>query len=144
MNIEFKGQLKRNALALISLSIAISALAYNSWRNELSEQNRNVRAAGFEIIKETAKLQSFLDHSTYGNSIDEQKKTPIEGWVRINLIRSLSIFMNERVKGRAAELLESWQKNWRSIRRDSSANQKITETINALAVEVNAELVMLN
>ena len=37
--ITFRQQLQRNAVALISLTVAISSFAYNSWRNELTEQN---------------------------------------------------------------------------------------------------------
>jgi len=35
------GQLRRNIVALISLTIAISSLGYNTWRNEHTEDNRN-------------------------------------------------------------------------------------------------------
>jgi len=141
---QFKTQIKKNIIALISLAIAISALAYNSWRNELSEQNRNTRAAGFEIIKEAAKLQSFLDHSTYSDGQDSEKSTPIEGWVRINLIGSLSTFMNAEVKLKAKKLLAVWQENWQSIEEEPDANKTVTMAINDLVVTVNDELVMLN
>jgi len=143
-NIELKKQIKNNLIALLSLSIAISALAYNSWRNELSEQNRNTRAAGFEIIKEAAKLQSFLDHSTYSNGQNSESSTPIEGWVRINLIGSLSTFMNDEVKSKARDLLSVWQESWRLIGEESDANKKVTMAINDLVMSVNDELVMLN
>jgi uncharacterized membrane protein YebE (DUF533 family) len=41
MNI--KEQVRRNAVALISLVIAITSLGYNTWRNEASENNRTQR-----------------------------------------------------------------------------------------------------
>ena len=143
-NIGIKKQLKNNLIALLSLSIAISALAYNSWRNELSEQNRNTRAAGFEIIKEAAKLQSFLDHSTYSDGQDSNKSAPIEGWVRINLIGSLSTFMNDEVKSKAKNLLSAWKNNWKLIKEEQDANNTVTMAINDLVMSVNNELVMLN
>lgn len=43
-------QLQKNSLSLISLVVALSALSYNTWRNEQSEYNRNIRNAGFEVL----------------------------------------------------------------------------------------------
>lgn len=50
-------QLRDNMVALISLVIALSALGYNTWRNELTERNRNIRDAGFELLAEIGSLQ---------------------------------------------------------------------------------------
>jgi len=35
----FREQIQRNLLAIISLAVAISALGYNTWRNETTEEN---------------------------------------------------------------------------------------------------------
>jgi len=40
-------QLRRNAVALISLVIAICSLSYNTWRNEKKEDTRNQRFAAY-------------------------------------------------------------------------------------------------
>ena len=45
--LRFREQLQRNAVALISLFVAVSSLSYNTWRNEQSEFNRNQRQASF-------------------------------------------------------------------------------------------------
>jgi len=51
------GELRsQNLLAMISLFVALSALGYNTWRNELTEQNRNVRQAGFEMLLHVGEL----------------------------------------------------------------------------------------
>lgn len=47
---DMREQLRNNLVALISLFIALSALGYNTWRNERTERNRNIRAAGFESL----------------------------------------------------------------------------------------------
>ena len=49
-------QLRDNAVALISLAVAISSLSYNTWRNERTEANRNVRTATFELLMRLADL----------------------------------------------------------------------------------------
>ena len=60
-------QIRRNLLAIISLTVAISALGYNTWRNETTEENRNIRLASFEILVQLGKLQIITDHAHYGN-----------------------------------------------------------------------------
>jgi hypothetical protein len=45
-------QIQRNTLALISLVVALTSVSYNTWRNERTERNRNVRAATFEGLRE--------------------------------------------------------------------------------------------
>ncbi len=47
-------QLRDNAVALISLVVALGSLAYNTWRNERTEHNRNVRTAAFELLTRVA------------------------------------------------------------------------------------------
>jgi hypothetical protein len=50
-------QLRANAVALISLVVALSSLGYNTWRNEQTEENRSVRIAAFEVLKHLGELQ---------------------------------------------------------------------------------------
>ncbi|HBS27331.1 MAG TPA: hypothetical protein DD827_09455 [Gammaproteobacteria bacterium] len=57
-------QIQNNSLAIISLVVAFSALGYNTWRNELTESNRNIRMAGFEMLLHIGELQktTYLAH----------------------------------------------------------------------------------
>ena len=55
-----KEQLQGNAVALISLVIAISSLAYNTWRNEASEYNRNQRLISMEVLRNVGELQQVV------------------------------------------------------------------------------------
>src|SRR5882757_4094648 len=57
-------QVRNNSVALISLFIALSSLGYNTWRNERTERNRNIRTATFEILTKLAEFERvvFLAH----------------------------------------------------------------------------------
>ena len=44
-------QLKQHSVALISLVIALSSLGYNTWRNETTEEQRNIRHASFRVLE---------------------------------------------------------------------------------------------
>lgn len=51
--------------AIVSLTVALSGMAYNTWRNEKSELNSNVRTADFEILLEIGELQRVVFFSHY-------------------------------------------------------------------------------
>jgi len=57
-------QLRRHSVALISPIVALTALAYNTWRNEETEENRNIRTAGIELLLKLGELEQvvFLSH----------------------------------------------------------------------------------
>jgi len=133
-----KKQLKDNLLAILSVLIAISALAYNSWRNEASEENRNYRSAGFEIMREAAHLQYLVDTATYSES--SQKYDVINGWVKVNLILSLSELMMPDVKVQATNLKQVWDENGESLNTNVTANENISAANIALINSVNKHL----
>lgn len=120
-----KSQLQKNLLALISIVIAVVALSYNSWRNELSEDNRTIREAGFEILKESAKLQFYVDNATYGN--DYQQQEHIQGWVSVNFIISLSGLISPEIQSQSESLKKVWSENSTKLANEQTANQKISE-----------------
>lgn len=120
-----KSQLQKNLLALISIVIAVAALSYNSWRNELSEDNRTIREAGFEILKESAKLQFYIDNATYGN--DYQQQEHIQGWVSVNFIISLSGLISPEIQLQSEALKKIWRENSSKLANEQTANQKISE-----------------
>ncbi|HEU0225628.1 MAG TPA: hypothetical protein VFR29_09345 [Steroidobacteraceae bacterium] len=63
-------QVRSNAVARISLVVALTALGYSTWRNELTERNRNLRTAGFELLAEIGSLQQvvFYAHFNAGDA----------------------------------------------------------------------------
>lgn len=68
-------QLRRNSVALISLSIAVFALAYNTWRNERSEDQRNIRQAAFRVLENLGEMQEIVDSRYYYFPFDADKRT---------------------------------------------------------------------
>ena len=119
--------IKQNAVALISLVVAVTALGSSHWRDEVTDQNRNIRQASFEILKELSSLQLIIDYAHYDK--DEQKGNPITGWGHIGLINDLSTIIPEPTPSRVAKLNEVWQNEWQKVRDDVESNQKISEEI---------------
>ena len=131
-------QVQRNLLAIISLAVAISALSYNTWRNETSEENRNIRLASFEILVQLGKLQIITDHVHYGNA--SNTANPITGWGHVAMIDDLSFLMPAPLPDEAVQLKNVWQQNWEGLGTDDSSAVIITETITAMRETVKSQL----
>lgn len=143
-------QVKKNLLALVSLAIAISALSYNTWRNELTEFNRNQRSAGFEILKELAALQYQVDHLYYAEFSKKQDSKSgvnsivISGWTRVNFIVALSELMNPSVTNKALSLKNVWSNQVDDlVSQKSGSNKEMSNAIKMLSVQVQESLASL-
>lgn len=133
-------QLRHNTVALVSLFVAFTALGYNTWRNEVTEFNRNQRAAGFEILAELAALQLTADLLHYGDADAGERDSPIRGWARVILIRDLARIMSPDCQGAANNLHAAWQSNWSGLGERESATEAITRAIDDMRRVVLVEL----
>lgn len=120
-------QLKAHSVALISLIVALGGVAYNSWRDAVVEENRNVRIAGFEVLKNLGELQMVTDYAHYQK--DRSLGNPITGWGRVLLIRDLSRVIPGPARVSAEKLSETWQENWEQLEDDETSVQRISEDI---------------
>ena len=101
--VRLKEQLQRNAVALISLFIAISSLGYNTWRNEASEHNRNQRLVSIEVLRNIGQLQQVVYHRHWDmDAVD--KGNPRTGWALVLTIRDLSQVLEGRVPDQPCHL----------------------------------------
>ena len=107
----FREQIQRNSVALISLFVAVSSLSYNTWRNELSEYNRNQRVSSFEILLKLGELQELVFHNHYDRDA-ENKGNPRTGWALVLTIRDLSAILESPVPESSKELVAVWGGNW--------------------------------
>ena len=58
--VSIRQQLHNNAVAMIGLFVAVSSLAYNTWCNETTEAQRNIRHAAFIVLERPGELQQVL------------------------------------------------------------------------------------
>lgn len=128
-----KDQFRRNAVALISLAVAMVGLFYNTWRNEVTEHNRNLRAAGFEIILTLGELQQIVFFSHYDH--DEIRGNPRAGWTRVLLLDDLSEIMPTHVGAATDGLRAAWGENWEGLGSAAVAEERISMAIDTVRVE---------
>jgi hypothetical protein len=134
-------QVHRNLVAIISLVIAISSFGYNSWRNEQTEANRNIRDGGFYLLTELGALQLVVDRGHYRG--DELAGDPIIGWNHVILIQDMAMLLPQSVQQQAAELSVVWGADWEAIGADAHGVRRITAQVDATREAVRHELAAL-
>ena len=113
-------QLRRNAVALISLVIAITSLGYNTWRNEHTEDNRNQRWASFEILLKLGELRELINYIHFDCNLSF-RGNPRSGWVIVEAIEDLTLVLEDMTPESATALKDAWSENWRGLEYDDEA-----------------------
>ena len=107
-----RAQFRRHSVALISLVIAVASLGYNTWRNETTEQQRNVRHAAFRVLEVLGELQSVVDERYYYLPFSDDSRREAElrlrGYGSVAMIRDLMNLM----PGSAPEAGQSMHELW--------------------------------
>lgn len=102
----FWQQVQKNSLSILSLLVALSALSYNTWRNEATEKNRNIRAAEFEMLRHLVDVQQIIDYAHLRQ--DQQKGDMTQGLNRVLLVHDLSTLAPKNVEQAAEKLRAEW------------------------------------
>jgi hypothetical protein len=123
-------QLRDNLVALTSLAIALAALGYNTWRNERTERNRNIRVAGIELLQEIGSLQQIIFYAHY--AAGDQRGDPRMGWADVLTINDLATLMPADVLRESTELRAAWEQDAEGLVEDEAAFQRIDAAIEEL------------
>jgi hypothetical protein len=131
-------QLRDNLVALVSLAVALTALGYNTWRNERTERNRNVRVAGIELLQEIGSLQQIIFYAHYTEG--DQRGDPRMGWADVLTIADLATIMPADVVREAENLRAAWEENAEGLVDDEGAFRRIDGAIEELRQATLASL----
>ena len=82
------GQVRSNAIALISLLLALTSVTYGTWRDERTERNRNIRSATFQILTKLADFERIVFLAHYDR--DRANGNPRIGWTDVIVIHDLA------------------------------------------------------
>lgn len=131
-------QIRRNLVAIISLTVALSGLGYNTWRNEKSEHNSNIRTASFEVLTVVGELQRVVFFSHYDKSTEYG--SPRSGWAHILTIHDLSQVMPAPLPEEADRLKGVWERNWDSLGNSEASVDAINAAIDTYRLSVLSTL----
>lgn len=137
-----RDQFRRHSVALISLAVALSSLAYNTWRNEKSEANRNLRMAGVELLLKLGELDQVVFFSHYDR--DSLRGSPREGWAIALVVRDLGALAPPPTSASTAALVEVWERNWSGLGNDATAVEQISASIDRAREDVRTMLSALD
>jgi hypothetical protein len=135
---DMRRQLRDNLVAITSLVVAFSALGYNTWRNERTERNRNIRVAGIELLQEIGSLQQIIFYAHYAEG--DARGDPRMGWADVLTIQDLATMMPPAVEREARELRAAWEANADSLLDDEGAFLEIDGAIEEFRQAALAEL----
>ena len=120
-------QFRANIVAIGSMAVALTGLAYNTYRNEKTEINHNVRAAAFETLKNLGEVQIIADYAHIKK--DRVRGDTRLGWGRITLIHDLAQVLPPPGPAEADALLTAWRDNVEKLEGDRDAMITITDEI---------------
>ena len=132
-------QVRRNAVALISLFVALSSLGYNTWRNELTEHNRNQRQSAFEILLKLGELQQVVFHSHYDRDL-AGKGNPRTGWAYVLLVKDLANVLQPPMAAMTTELQATWSAHWSDLGGEQESADAILDAIDNVRTETLRQL----
>lgn len=137
----FREQLRRHSVALISLAVALTSLGYNTWRNERTEANRNVRTAGVALLLKLSELDQVVFFSHYDMD-SENRGNPRIGWALVLTIRDLGRLTLEPAIGSSEALVATWDEHWRVLSEGEtrSTRQPSADAISAAIERVRADV----
>ena len=138
----FKKQIRDHSVALISLAIALSSLAYNTWRNERTEANRNIRTAGIELLLKLGELDKVVFFSHYDK--DNDRGNPRSGWAYVLTIRDLAALTSEPAISSSVELFATWNERWPNLGTDDESANLISARIDQLRDDVREVIAELD
>ena len=120
-------QIRRNWLALFSLLVALVALSYNTWRNESTEQHRNIRSAEFEMLKELSQLQQTIDYAYLHQ--DSQRGDLAQGLAHVLFIHDLATLTPAPVLKSADDLRDAWNRDSDKLSSSKEAGAELSEQV---------------
>ena len=131
-----------HAAVVFSVLFSLAGFSYNLWRMEVTETNSNIRTAGFEILLASAELQQIVYAAHFDG--DMEAGSPRKGWVRVLLIRELSVLTSPSVVAAAEQLHRVWSKHWADVRGHREATDRVVEAIENLRAAMNETLAELS
>jgi len=129
------------ATVIFSLIFSLLGFSYNVWRMEQSEQNNNIRTSCFEILLQLSSLEQLIYTAHYDKN--DTEGSPRKGWVKVGLIKDLSILTTDELQTEATTLHDVWSLRWMTMVEQSQSVDEIVAAIDSVRSEIKHTLASL-
>ena len=130
-------------VALISLAVAVTGLGYNTWRNELSEHNRNQRLVSIELLLMLGDLQQLTLEQHYGDAANRDAVSR-RAWAKILSIRDLAQISEGSVPESAVTLYDIWSSDYDELGESTGAKDRIVSALDEVRSDAHEVLKSLD
>ena len=130
-------------VALISLAVAVTGLGYNTWRNEVSEHNRNQRLVSIELLLMLGDLQQLTLDNHYGMDTD-RAATSRKAWAKVLSIRDLAQISEGAVPESAMALYDIWGSDYDELGESAGAKDRIVSALDEVRSDAHDVLKSLD
>lgn len=130
-------------VALISLAVAVTSLGYNTWRNEVSEHNRNQRLVSIELLLMLGDLQQLTLDNHYGADAS-RAATSRKAWAKVLSIRDLAQISEGAVPVSAKALYDIWSSDYDELGQSTVAKDRIVSALDELRSDTHDVLKSLD
>ena len=130
-------------VALISLAVAVTGLGYNTWRNEVSEHNRNQRLVSIELLLMLGDLQQLTLDNHYGTDAN-RAATSRKAWAKILSIRDLAQISEGTVPDSAMALYNIWSSDYDELGESTGAKDRIVSALDEVRSDAHDVLKSLD
>lgn len=126
--------LKQQWVGAVSVLIAVTALAASQYRSDITEHNRTLRFAAFEMLKELGALQQLVHQSHFSEQPPADYN--LRGWNHVLLIKDFSVLLPAQVTEQTEQLVVDWQQHWPTLVEQRASNDALTQQITATRAAV--------
>ncbi len=143
----FWRQVSNHSVALISLFLAATSLGYNTWRNETTEVQRNLRQASFQVLVELGELNQIVLYRRYFQAptepgaverrpdlVFDDARSWVGGWGKVTMVRDLTSFMPEPLPSHGSALFSTWETDAAHL--NSGSAERRDQASTALLAEI--------
>ncbi|MBW8192567.1 hypothetical protein K0504_16120 [Neiella marina] len=134
--------LQQQWVGVMSVLIAVTALATSQYRSDVTEHNRTLRFAAFEMLKELGALQQLVHQSHFSETPPPDYN--LQGWNHVLLIRDFSVLLPAPVPAQTERLVDQWQQHWPTLTEQRASNDALTQQITTTREAVTAMVQALN
>lgn len=94
--------------------------------------------AAFEVLLQLSELEQVIYAAHYDQN--QVEGSPRKGWVKIGLVRDLSVLISPQVDAQSMQLKTLWNNGWSQLKNDEKIVRQLVDKIDDVRSTIKIEL----